>query len=103
KDVSEEVMTAEERKQFSVERKQGGLKINPTTAEIYCEWGCGLDAYGINPDLPRTYQNRPAASGVNILPARQRATDGWVSFHDLPLATAWALRERLDRQPIEKE
>ena len=49
--MSDELMIDGEPKQFRVEWKQAGLKINPATAEIYWEWGCGLDAYGINPDL----------------------------------------------------
>ena len=90
--MSDEMMTVEERKQFRAERREAGLNIDPDTAEIDFGYGCGLEPYGLNPDLP----DEARCIGREYFARDPESDDGWVSFHDLPLTTVRALQERLN-------
>lgn len=67
-------------------RKKAGLKINPKTAEVFWKYAQTLDPYGVDPDLPKEYQQ----VGRECF-ACSPGSDVWVWFGDLPDATEKAL------------
>jgi hypothetical protein len=84
--MKSEEMTVEE---WVATRKEEGLKIDSSTAEVEWCYAQVLDPYGIHPDLPdecdcvgRAYFARRPASAI------------WVHFDDLPEGTREALWER---------
>ena len=72
-------------------RKQEGLKIDPSTAEVDWEFAQTSDPYGVNPDLPEELQQVGRAYF-----ARRPGSDVWVWFGDLTEATRHALWKRLE-------
>ena len=60
-------------------RKEAALKIDPETAEVSWTFGCVLDPYGVEPELPEEQQ----CIG-RLYFARSPDSDIWVSFYDLP-------------------
>ncbi len=71
-------------------RKAEALKIDPATAEVYWHWAQVMDPYGVIPNLPEEDQ----CVGRSYF-ARNRGSDVWVSFYDLPEETAEVLWNRL--------
>ena len=60
-------------------RKDAALKIDPQTAEVEWWFAQTCDPYGIDRDLPEEYQQ----IGREYF-ARDRGSDVWVWFGDLP-------------------
>jgi hypothetical protein len=69
-------------------RREEGLKIDPTTAEVDWRYAETFDPYGVDPDLPEELQQ----IGREYF-ARRPDSDVWVWFGDLPEATRDALWE----------
>jgi hypothetical protein len=69
-------------------RKEEGLKIDPSTAEVMWIWGQIADPYGIRPELTEEW----CVGGLCF--ARRPGSDVWVEFGDLPDETRDALRRR---------
>jgi hypothetical protein len=93
-DTMSEEMTLE---QWLAIRKEEGLKIDPTTAEVCWCYAQVLDPYGVRPDLPEECQQIGRAYF-----ARRPGGDILVSFHDLPDETREALfREAVADLPID--
>jgi hypothetical protein len=84
-----EVMSEEERKNFREIRRQAGLRIDPSTAEVTWWYVQDMDPYGIDPDLPDQYHC--ISRGYF---ARAPESDIWVCFHDLPTLSRDALWEK---------
>jgi len=74
-------------------RKQEGLEIDPSTAEVDWTYAQVLDPYGIHPELPEECQQIGRAYF-----ARRPGSDLRVEFGDLPEATREALRNRDEAQ-----
>src|SRR5262245_57220341 len=70
--------TAESKRRWLTARQEEALKIDPDTAEVFCEHGSVRDPYGLD-DL--TYEED--CIGRNCF-ARSPGSDVWVSFGDLP-------------------
>jgi hypothetical protein len=83
------VMSEEERENVREVRRQAGLLIDPSTAEVTCWFTQVMDPYGIEPDLPEEYQ----CIGREYF-ARAPESDIWVCFDDLPKPCRDALREK---------
>jgi hypothetical protein len=77
------------RKGFLAIRKEAGRKIDPETAEVLWNYAQTLDPYGIYGELPEEYWQ----VGREYF-ARSPGSDIWVSFGDLPDATADRLWEK---------
>jgi hypothetical protein len=71
-------------------RKEAGLKIDPTTAELDWDYGQAGDPYGVRDLAPEEQQ-----VGRNYF-CRAPGTDIWVHFYDLPDATREALWRAVD-------
>ena len=69
-------------------RKEEGLKIDPSTAEVVWSYTQVLDPYGVNPPPPE------ADCVGRAYFARRPGSDVWVEFGDLPEETRDALWER---------
>ena len=69
-------------KEWLAIRREAGLKIDPETAEVYWVHAQTLDPYGVDPDLPKEYQQ----IGREYF-ARAPGSDVWVWFGDLPKET----------------
>jgi hypothetical protein len=76
-------------KEFIAVRKAEGLRIDPSTAEIFSEYALTLDPYGIY-DLPEEYHQHQIERTYF---ARAPASDIWVEFGDLPENTRNAFWE----------
>lgn len=74
-------------------RKEEGLKIDPSTAEVYWTYTQVLDPYGIYGEPPEGCDQIGRAHF-----ARRPGSDMWVEFGDLPKATLEALRNRDEGQ-----
>jgi hypothetical protein len=74
---------------FLASRREAGLKIDPATADVAWWYGDGLDRYGVQPVPDGDFR----CVGREYF-ARAPGNDVWVSFHDLPEATAKALQHR---------
>jgi hypothetical protein len=74
---------------FLASRREAGLKIDPATAEVEWLFGETLNPYGVEP-LPKEYGGQVGREYF----ARAPGSGVWVSFHDLPTATAKALQNR---------
>ena len=75
-------------REFLAIRKEEGLKIDPSTAEVSGGYAQVLDPYGVDPDLPESF-----AVGREYF-ARRPGSDIWVEFGDLPEKTRDALWKR---------
>ncbi len=73
-------------------RKEAGNKIDPETAEVMKDKCYTTDPYGVYSDL--TEEEKQIG---NCFFARSADSGVWVSFRDLPGATAAALWERINR------
>jgi hypothetical protein len=82
KDMTDD-MTVE---QWLAIRKEAAHQIDPETAEVTWWYVQIMDPYGVDPDLPEEYEQ----IGRGYF-ARSPGSDVWVSFYDLPKATAEAL------------
>ena len=60
-------------------RKQEGLKIDPSTAEVDWTYAQVLDPYGVHPELPEECDCVGRAYF-----SRRLGSDIWVEFGDLP-------------------
>ena len=67
-------------------RKEAAHQIDPENAEVRWRYIQIMDPYGVDPDLPEEDQQ----IGLGYF-ARSPGSDVWVSFYDLPDATAEAL------------
>ena len=67
-------------------RKEAARQIDPETAEVDWWYVQTMDPYGVDPDLPEECQQ----IGRGYF-ACSPGSDVWVSFYDLPEATAEAL------------
>ena len=67
-------------------RKEAARQIDPETAEVTWRYGQTFDPYGVIPDMPEEWEQ----IGRGYF-ARSPGSDVWVSFLDLPQATAEAL------------
>ena|SRR6478672_5092872 len=76
-------------REFLAIRKQEGLKIDPSTAEVTCWYAQVLDPYGVYPDLPEDCY----CVGREYF-ARRPGGDICVVFSDLPKKTRDALWRR---------
>lgn len=83
---------AAEVKQFLTERKEAGVRLDPATAEVSCEYGEILDPYGV---WGRDLSPEGHCSGWQYF-ARAPGSDVWVSFQDLSEGTSKALRARME-------
>jgi hypothetical protein len=70
-------------------RKEAGPKIDPETAEVFCDYTEVGDPYCVHPDFPEEH----SCVGREYF-ARSPGSDIWVWFGDLPDATASALWEK---------
>jgi hypothetical protein len=70
-------------------RKEEGLKIEPSTAEVDWRYALTLDPYGVDPELPAELKQVGRAYF-----ARRPDSDIWIEFGDLPKKTRDALWER---------
>jgi len=70
-------------------RREEGLKIDPSTAEVDWSYAQVCDPYGIDPDLPEEYDCIGRAYF-----ARRPGSEVWVCFDDLPEKTRVALWKR---------
>lgn len=70
-------------------RKEEGLKIDPSTAEVDWRYARVLDPYGVDPELPKDCQQVGRAYF-----ARRPGSQIWVEFGDLPDKTSDALWQR---------
>ena len=71
-------------------RKEEGLKIDPTTAEVDGGWRRILDPYEVLRDLPPECD-----CAGRVFFARRPGSKIWVEFNDLPDDTCAVLWERL--------
>jgi hypothetical protein len=88
-------MNSQEREQYLALVRAAAVKINPATAQVFCEKGWVLDPYRIfkhGDDWEDCY-------GAHNHFARSPGSDVWVWFGDLPDDTRKALRERMEREP----
>jgi hypothetical protein len=69
-------------------RKEAALKIDPTTAKVFCVRGYELDPYGVE-DLPEEYREYWGKNWFACAPD----SDVWVSFGDLPEEICKALEQ----------
>ena len=81
--------TQASKEQWLSVRKEQGLKIDPETAEVFCNYGYVVDPYGLY-DLT----DEEKCVGRNYF-ARSPGSDVWVSFHDLPKAVCDRLWARI--------
>ena len=70
-------------------RKEEGLKIDPSTAEVDWTYALVIDPYGVCTDVPEEYH----CVGREYF-ARRPGSDVWVVFGDLPEKTRDALWKR---------
>src|ERR1051325_934558 len=84
-----EVMSEEEGENFREIRRQAGLRIDPSTAEVTWWYVQDMDPYGIDPDLPEEYHC--ISRGYF---ARAPKSDIWVCFDALPKPSRDALWEK---------
>ena len=75
-------------REFLAIRKEEGLKIDPSTAEVTWWYAQVLDPYGVHPDLSEDFR-----VGREYF-ARRPGGDIWVEFGDLPEKTCDALWKR---------
>jgi hypothetical protein len=78
-------------------RKEAGLQIDPETADVYWCHAQILDPYGIDPNLPKEYDQIG-----RVYFARSPKSDVWVEFNDLPEATIERLRQRMEDGDFDK-
>jgi hypothetical protein len=83
------VMSEAERENFREVRRQAGLLMNPSTAEVTWWYVQDMDPYGIDPELPEQYHC--ISRGYF---ARAPKSDIWVCFDDLPKSSHDALWEK---------
>ena len=82
-------MTKDEKLKLEQIRRQAGLTIDPTTAEVDWWYVQTLNPYGDDPDLPEEFQQTQRGYF-----ARSPGSELWVCFYDLPKATREALWNR---------
>ena len=85
------------KEQWLALRKDAALRIDPETAEVYCEHGQICDPYDVE-DLSEEYQ----CIGRNYF-ARSPGIDVWVSFDDLPEVVCDRLWQRIDAGDFDRE
>jgi hypothetical protein len=78
-------------KAFLTGRKEAGRRIDLNNVEVTWCYAQVLDPYGVIPDLT----DEEYCVGRSYL-AHSPASDGWVSFYDLPKATAHELWRRIE-------
>ena len=80
------MMPDKDHAEFRRVRREAGLKIDPSTAEVDWDYAQTFDSYDLDPDLPEELQQ----VGREYF-ARSPGSDIWVHFGDLPQATREAL------------
>jgi hypothetical protein len=74
-------------------RREEGLRIDPTTAELHSFWGNSADPYGERHNLPEDCYHYS-----QLYFARQPDGDMWVEFRNLSKVTVNALWERINKE-----
>jgi hypothetical protein len=87
--MTNEKMTAEETENWLAIRKEGGLQIDPETAEVDWDYALTLDPYYLGYEIPEECQQVGREYFV-----RSPGSDVWVWFGDLPERTREVLWER---------
>jgi hypothetical protein len=82
-------MSDQEVREYLSIREEAGRHIDPATAVVDWTYVLTLDPYGIDPDLPKEYQQvqRDYFAG-------SPGSEIWVWFGDLPVTTHTALWEK---------
>ena len=74
-------------------RREIGRHINPETAELWWEYGHGVDPYGDIPDLPDS-----SVCIGRVYFAKAPDSEFWISFGDLPKDVVAAIWKRLEQK-----